>query len=141
MDPVVEAISQYEDQLGTDPFCVVFTPGTTPPQSVLYYPWRIKGDNSINNAITTAFPSASILNIGYNHTAPQGGWSNDKAFGKLVLEWKGSASSCAVGPFSILNVFSEDNWWRSLRFDDNGNPVTAGKSPCQLPAGSEDGFD
>lgn len=83
---------------------------------------------------------ATILNIGYNYAGAKGDWSDDRAWGKLVLEWKGSASSCA-GPSSILNVFAEENWWRSLRFDDNGNPVADDKTPCQSQHGSEDGFN
>lgn len=141
MDPIEAALSEYKDQLSPSPFCVIFTPATAPPTSVFYYPARIKGEDSINDAITQAFTEASILNIGYNYMGAKGDYDDNKAFGKLVLEWKGSASSCAAGGSSVLNVFAEDNWWRSLRFDDSGNQVTIQNTPCQSPAGSEDGFD
>jgi hypothetical protein len=141
MDPIDDAINQYKAQLGTTPFCVIFTPAAAGSTSAFYYPARIKGPDSINGAILAAFPSASILNIGYNYAGAQGDWTDDRAFGKIVLEWKGSASSCAVGGSSVLNVFAEDNWWKSLRFDDNGNPVKVDKTPCESPSGSQDGFD
>jgi hypothetical protein len=141
MDPIDDAINQHKAQLGTTPFCVIFTPAAAGSTSAFYYPARITGPDSINVAILAAFPSASILNIGYNYAGAQGDWTEDRAFGKIVLEWKGSASSCAVGGSSVLNVFAEDNWWQSLRFDDNGNPVNVDKTPCESPSGSQDGFD
>lgn len=70
-----------------------------------------------------------------------GDWTNDTGFGKIVLEWIGGGSSCAVGGASILNVFAENNRWQSLRFDNDGNPVTVDTTPCESPSGSQDGFD
>ncbi|KAE9370234.1 hypothetical protein N431DRAFT_468301 [Stipitochalara longipes BDJ] len=145
LDPINNAIKQYKDRLAPGgPFCVIFTPATSqsdPTGRSFYYRPRIEGPNSINSAITEAFPSSSILNIGYNYQRAQGDWSDDYAWGKLVLEWKGSASSCAGGGSSVLNVFAEDSWWRSLRFDDDGNPVTVDNTPCQSLTGSDDEFE
>jgi len=145
LDPIDDAINQYKDQLALGgPFCVIFTPATSQPDATVrsyYYRSRIEGPDSINAAITEAFPSASILNIGYNFMRAKGDPSPDYGWGKLVLEWKGAASSCEVGGASVLNVFAEDNWWRSLRFDDNGNPVAVDNTPCQSPTGSNDEFE
>ncbi|KUJ10849.1 uncharacterized protein LY89DRAFT_674960 [Mollisia scopiformis] len=142
LEPINEAIKLYKDPLVLGgPLCIIFSPGISVPPRSFIYPWRIKGEGSINEAITDAFPSASILNIGYNYPTSKGDWGDDWGWGKLVLEWVGGASSCANGGSSLLNVFAEENWWRSLRFDDDGNPVTVDKTPCQSPVGSQDGFD
>jgi hypothetical protein len=140
IDPIEDALNKYKSELGIDPFCVIFTPATAPPSNAFYYASRIKGDDSINAAITNACKSARILNIGYNFMGSKGDWSDNSAWGKLALEWKGSASSCAAGS-SILNVFAEQNWWQSLHFDDDGNPVANDNTSCQSEPGSDDVFD
>jgi hypothetical protein len=141
MGPIADAIKQYKDQLGPTPFCVIFTPGASENLNVFIYRSRITGPNSINGAILEAFPSASILNIGYQYLRASTDWLNDTGFGKIVLEWIGGGSSCAVGGASILNVFAEETWWKTLRFDDDGNPVTVDKTPCGSPSGSQDVLD
>jgi hypothetical protein len=62
MDPIEAAMSQYKTQLGTTPFCVVFTPARS--KGAFNYPAKIEGPDSINYAILADFPSALILNIG-----------------------------------------------------------------------------
>lgn len=141
MNPIDDAINQYKAQLGLAPICFIFTPAYAGSTSAFIYPKRITGPGSINDVLLAAFPSASILNIGYGYAAAKGDFDDRLAFGKLVLEWKGSASSCAMGGSSVLNVFAEDNWWQSLRFDDNGNSVNVDNTPCESPSGSQAGFD
>jgi len=144
LDPINAAIKQYHDQLAAgEPYCVIFTPGSSQNDATVrsfYYRARIEGPGSINDAITTAFPSSTILNIGYNYMRSLGDMADQYGWGKLVLEWKGAASSCAVDGKSVLNVFAEDNWWTSMRFDDDGISVNIDNTACQPPTGAQDVF-
>ncbi|KAE8441022.1 hypothetical protein EG329_006086 [Mollisiaceae sp. DMI_Dod_QoI] len=102
IDQIEDAIKQDTDQLGPGgPFCVIFTPATAPPGSAFYYPWRIKGAGSINEAITEAFPSsASILNIGYNYQGAKGDWSDDTCFGMLRIV----RQDCAATNIEVMSA-------------------------------------
>lgn len=91
------------------------------------------------------FPKASVLNINYNYAGAKGDFGDEKAWGKIVLEWRGAKTDCAAtgtsvkpktGP-SVLNVYAEDSWHRPFHFDDNGNPVSAANSRCASPEDTE----
>jgi hypothetical protein len=142
MDPLEAALYQYETQLTPVSLCIVFTPAANPPPAnVFKYRARIEGSGSINEAIQGIFPDIPIINMGYNYPRSVGDMAYEGYVGKIVLEWIGATSSCGTGGISVLNVFAEDDWWRAIPFDGNGNPITEQQTPCESPAGAEDVFD
>ncbi|KAL1854428.1 hypothetical protein Daus18300_011447 [Diaporthe australafricana] len=140
--PIEDTLPHYEEKLGTNPMVIVFAPAGS--SGKFKYPKQY----SINEIILKAFPKASILNIGYNYIRSPGDLGDAKVWGKIVLEWRGSKTDCAAtdespksktGP-SVLNVYAEESWHRSLRFDETGNPVSAASSRCASPESVENVF-
>lgn len=140
---IEEAMLTYKTKLGESPFAVVFTPDTA--KGTFKYKPRIEGAGSIESTILKDFPKASVLNIAYNYNGAKGDFGDDEVWGKIVLEWRGGKTDCAADTSdksktspSVLNLYAEESWHRSFRFDDSGNPVSAASSRCSSPQGTED---